>query len=156
MALQLEMRIAHQIAGRTRLICTRSSSCTTLDVCAKRLAACDGLKVDVHAGSCSLIVHHRQPWNEVVALCAAAGISVDRPGAAITPIDRVTTALSSVNTGMVHATAGRMDLINLAFVTLLIGAVVQMRRGNWGGPAATLLSHALTLAMLQRGMDTHS
>ncbi|MGQ3675800.1 hypothetical protein ACT6QH_09930 [Xanthobacter sp. TB0139] len=157
MALQLEMRVAHQIEGRTRLVTASTTSREALAFCAKRLATEQRLKIELRSRSGSLIVHYQQPWVEVARLCRAAGISlVPQPPVAATPIGQATTLLSSVNAGMSRATEGRMNLLNLTFVTLLIGALLQMRRGNWGGPATTLLFQALTLAMLQRGAHTHS
>lgn len=143
----IQMRIAHQVAGRTRLVAIEAVSFDTLASCRDRLAGTEGVRVEARPGSRSLVVNHGQSWDSLAVALGQAGVSITAP-APHSPIDQTKALLTTLNDTMGRATAGRFDLINIAFVVLVLGGLLQASRGNLGGPAATLFTQALSIALL--------
>ncbi len=147
MSQPIQMRIAHQVAGRTRLVATDTVTLDVLVACRDRLAETEGVRVEARPGSRSLVVNHGQAWASLSGVLEQAGVSITSH-APHTPVEQTKALLATLNDTMGRATAGRFDLINITFVVLVLGGLLQASRGNLGGPAATLFTQALSIALL--------
>ena len=143
----IQMRVAHQVAGRTRLVAVEAVTVDALASCRDRLAEVEGVRVEARPASRSLVVNHDQAWGALSGALEQAGVSIAAP-APHTPIEHTQALLTTLNDTMGRATSGRFDLINIAFVVLVLGGLLQASRGNLGGPAATLFTQALSIALL--------
>lgn len=144
----IQMRIAHQTNGRTRLVATDTVASADLIACSNHIAKADQVRVEARPASRSLVINHVQPWTVLEQTLAEAGIIVVPQPANSSPIDQTTSVLKALNDGLGRATGGRLDAVNIAFLVLVIGGFLQMKRGNLGGPAATLFTQALSIALL--------
>ncbi|WP_454916509.1 hypothetical protein [Xanthobacter sediminis] len=151
----IPVRIAHHVAGRTRLTAPASVAPADLQACAARLAASGGIAVEVRGAS--LILTHAGHWPALdwlslgwpssAAALEAAGLLL-APVAPRHPIGQTSAAMGRLNAAFAEASNGRMDLTNAAFVGLVAAGIVQLARGHIAGPALTLFGQALTVALL--------
>ncbi|MDQ0504046.1 hypothetical protein [Xanthobacter agilis] len=142
---RIPMRIAHALPGRTRLVPLGQTDAEVLRSCAARLEELDGVTVAIRGNS--LILTHRDPWAEISAALDHVGLTLACHATRV-PIATMAAAVGRLDARISAASAGRMDLTNAAFLGLMAGGIVQLVRGNLAGPAATLFSQALTLALL--------
>ncbi|MFG1417694.1 hypothetical protein V5F38_09150 [Xanthobacter sp. V0B-10] len=151
----IPVRIAHHMAGRTRLTAPAEVSGDALRACAERIAASGAVSAVVR-GNSLILTHaaalpraaapHGLPPS-LAALLAEAGLAV-APEPPRHPIGRTASALGRLNGAFAQASGGRMDVTNAAFVALVAAGFVQLARGRVAGPAITLFGQALTLALL--------
>lgn len=154
MSTALRVRVAHQISGRTRLLCIGDRGPEALDACARRIAASGLARAEVRARSGSIVLTHTRPWPELAPVLETAGLRV-LPAPPRDPIGKVNNAVVQLNDALAGASGGRMDLANAAFLGLIGAGLVQLARGQVVGPALTLFSQALTLALLQAKANGH-
>ncbi len=151
----IPVRIAHHMAGRTRLAAPAEIPSDALRACAERITASGSVAAEVRGNSLILTYDEAAPGaaapgqlpHFLAALLAGAGLSVT-PEPPRHPIGRTASALGRLNGAFAQASGGRMDVTNAAFVALVAAGFVQLARGRVAGPAITLFGHALTLALL--------
>ncbi|WP_234050059.1 MULTISPECIES: hypothetical protein [unclassified Xanthobacter] len=146
MSQPIEVRIAHHIPGRTRLAAAHPRGEADLQACAARLSQDGRLDVQVRGGSL-ILTHHLSSAEEIRPALEKAGLSLVPPSPRH-PIGKTSVAVSRINGALSEASGGSLDLLNIAFLGLVAGGFVQLARGNVAGPALTLFSQALTLALL--------
>lgn len=151
----ISVRIAHHIPGRTRLAAVPPVTKADLASCAARLSASGHVRVEVR-GNSLIITHHVRASEDIRSALGTAlneaGLIL-APSAPRHPIGKATAAVTRIDHTLAAASGGRMDLTNAAFVGLLAAGCVQLARGNVVGPALTLFSQALTLALLHSRMQ---
>lgn len=160
----LPVRVAHQITGRTRLVVTRACDGDELSACAARITASGLARAEARPRSNGLVLGHDQPWSQLVPQLEQAGLQLSpathgpvrlpKRGSAAAggppshPIGAAYDLFTRSNAAVATASGGRLDIANAAFVVLLASGVVQLARGQIAGPALSLFSQALTLAVL--------
>lgn len=149
---RIPVRVAHAMAGRTRLVALNPAATDALHARAALLAEQEGVSVAFRGSS--LIVTHPVSGADLPAMLDQAGLVLSAV-ATRDPISHATSLVHRLNAGFADASGGRMDFTNLAFMSLLAAGFVQMARGNITGPALTLFSQALTLAVLHGKAQQH-
>lgn len=141
----IPLRLAHRIDGRARLTAPAHIGERELRARAARLTAAGHARAEVRGSSVILV--HDGAWPALGAALEEAGFILSaRPP--IDPIGKTNAAIAHLNATIGQASDGRMDLTNAAFMGLIAAGFVQMARGRFAGPAFTLFSQALTLAVL--------
>ncbi|MGR7996867.1 MULTISPECIES: hypothetical protein [unclassified Xanthobacter] len=160
------VRVAHQTVGRTRLVALSPLDGSTLAACATRVNASGLARAEARPRSNGLILTHAGPWQAVADSLHAAGLRLPA-GAELAPapvgaappartprrpaghpIGAAYDAFARSNAAVAEASGGRLDITNAAFLLLVASGMVQLMRGQIAGPALSLFSQALTLAVL--------
>ena len=155
---EVSLRVAHRTPGRVRLL---APAIEQRPVEGRRLAetasAIPGVtKAEARSTTGSLVIFHTGEWEEIAGqLGAALGgeISEFENGefGGIHAMDATAGVVEALERAASRAFGRRTDLSELAFLSLLTAAAVQVARGEIFGPAATLLSQALNLMAIRRG-----
>lgn len=146
--------LAHRTPGRVRLrLPERRGDIGFFADLARRLADCEGVaRVETNPRTGSVLIMHTgelEPilrWGERERRFALLGREPREPSMG----ERLRAEVAGFSQGLRRATSGQLDLPTAAFVLLLAGAAVQMRRGSLLSPATTLLWYASSLLAAQR------
>ena len=151
-------RVAHQIAGRTRLRCLqRPVDAVELAAFAEALAAQPGIEaLDARAATGSLVIEH--PALDAAQLLqrverAGGEVGTDEPQAqavhdSLAPVRHTMGAMDNM---LSQLTAGGLDARSLAFIVFFSLGVTQLLRGQVMMPAFSFLWYAFDLAKRQPG-----
>lgn len=140
------VHIVHRAAGRMRLrVAERRRDVAWLQMAAAQVAEVPGVEsVEIGSETGSLLVRHGPDTDPEAALRA---IDLWRFGESVAlppmPLDRLADAVGSLDRELRAIASENLDLRTLVFLSLLSLAIVQIWRGRFMAPAASLLWYAL-------------
>jgi hypothetical protein len=139
-------RLVHRLPGRVRLkIDGRRGDRAWFDALALELALVEGIRaVEANPLTGSLLIHHEGSLERLLEQLAARGfVRVESSEPREIPLPRrLAERTAALDAGLRRATAGELDLKGAALLGLLGLALVQAARGQFAGPAVSLLWYA--------------
>lgn len=143
-------RLVHRLPGRVRLkVDGRRGDRAWFDAVALELALLDGIRaVEANPLTASFLIHHEGPLERLLDELAGRGlvrVASGEPREIPLP-RRLAERAAVLDAGLRQATAGELDLRGAALLGLLGLALVQAARGQFAGPAVSLLWYASNLA----------
>jgi len=148
--------LTHNIDGRARIrLPQRRGDAAYLTKVAGELQAIPQV-IDVQPNPLTggLLVQHRGALEPILERARSQGLFDVSPEAPEGPPvgEQLRRQFRELSTGLQQATSGQTDLASVIFLVLLVGAVVQLLRGNFLAPAATLLWYAASVLMLSQSL----
>lgn len=139
--------IAHEIPGRLRARLTGALERAALTALADRIAATPGVRrVTVRPNTGSVIVESDPALGPIAAKLTAGGVLRLKPEPTPPPVEQAAQfGLMRLDAEVARRTEGAFNFHSALATLLMLGALVQIARGNVAGPATTLAMSALSL-----------
>jgi len=148
--------LTHRIDGRARIkLPERRGDAPHFAKVAEELRALPGV-VDVQANALTggLLVLHEGPLEPILTQARSKRLfEVNANQPAAPPVaERLRRQLGKLSGELRQDTGGESDLASLIFLVLMVGAIIQLLRGNFLAPAVSLLWYALSAVLLLPGL----
>jgi hypothetical protein len=155
-----EAGITHTISGRLRIkIPSKKGNNSYFESLEQKLFICDGVQsVKTNAVTASVLLFHDVDINSISKFAEKNRLfKIQKLGSERTLlVNRIRNSFDDLNRRTKNLTGGELDIVSVAFVSLVFLSIYQIARGNFFAPAwYTSLWYAINMVFRSSDNDKH-